>query len=395
MFEVIYDPSIINSLIKKTYCEFGELIDKNSDLNNDVNICYFSFPYDYHIPIIPLCDKDKIFCIYHVNNKWIFKHSNFNWSNDYVTDLLINQFKTNNINNKYYGVIVNSYIKITHYIDKNNVIKANWWSYQILDLYNCQCRIFDIIVASQNGYIHLNSSSFSDIIISTICRGKTNSQINTRNLIEDLFSNEYYPNVEPAIQEFINKFKSVQKNKPTTEYSDIYQFYNIYDNIYFDKKMKTFQLEILQMFKDIDVISRIDFIIKFIDCLKKDLALEILFLYNRLRNYAQERLALYKKYPTHPYVIIVKMFNQYVKSSNNNKATLDMVYNFINDDKNLPQLLFAAIKDRSTIFNFMYNQYLITKNNNIKPKYKSHNYFPMKVFSATLFMVDHMSIEVD
>ena len=428
MFEVIYDPSIINSLIRIAYCETTTFFDKN---NNLTNTNYF--------PIVLIRNKNNIFYLHFDQNKarWMFYHSDADlitpYNKNIIHILLLNKeyIKSFDKRSKYYGVIIGNNLEITHHVEPDNIggpdllsyafdVKQNEIcekNYSVMsintfpkNISDCKGNLIlddDILIASIEGFINLKSSSFVDLIFSVIMSGGT--QYNSNTIAEILTASPYLEKLIPAFDHFKRKFQTIHGMNPKEAYVNIYKLYMNNDNKYFNKKMLIFQSEIMKTANDLESVigshqrtscddpgcPEVSIISDFIYCIKKDMSLEFLFIYQRLRNYPHERIALYKKYPYHPYIVLIKMIHQYFSSNKISYSFigLESIYRFIenNNFKKISPILIQAIANRSEIFVFLYDLYMLSKYKNIKPIYKSHkNYFPFKIFSTKLFLAEHM-----
>jgi hypothetical protein len=195
-------------------------------------------------------------------------------------------------------------------------------------------------------------------------------------------------------QYFVENIKSIQSIKPKEQYSRIYNLYRNHDRKYFDRKMTNFQENVIRILNNFENLSTDPFEIsmaKFIDRVKIDLSVELNTVYQRLRYFPQERNLLYRTYPDHPYVKLIKMIHIHYLDDKRivNINAMEILHFFNKVDANV---LIDAVATRSELFEFMYERYLGTVANNVAPKYNTkHNYFPFKVFSPILFLMEHLS----
>lgn len=421
MFQITYDPRLLNSLISTIYFGDGEIENSSSKINNDL------IDLDFFSPVILGRDKINLFYLSfdRIIQKWRFYHFNEYW--DFLFDnedilLMFSDYKDcleKNIKG-YMGVFKDQRISMLYYLDNtgNPYFNSNfdtWIDFRknilfikkeinnILDTYEKPIENYnDIIIPIYNGLLHLNPKSVNDLIFSSLTIFNCNQNIDETMKI--FISDNYYRHLEPTIQCFKANIQKIQFIKPKSFYSEIYKLIMENDKKYFDGKMKQFQKQVITIFKNLEkfgpdkkelmanVIS--DFIIN----LKNDFAKEISIIYHRLRHYPNERLALYKKYPNHPYIKLIKMVHQFYKKESFKYITNIEIHTFLEksdinfiiyDEKT--SLIMDTIMHRSELFVFMYNQYLNTTAQKIKPKYQiKYNYFPFKVFSPYLFIMEHI-----
>ena len=193
-------------------------------------------------------------------------------------------------------------------------------------------------------------------------------------------------------------FEHIQKIHPKSDYSKIYQLIKNYDKKYYDTKMEKFQLDVMGIFDQNKLPNIADFIKKFIDSFKRDLALEVCLVYHRLRHFPQAKIKLYRAFPCHSYFKLLALVQKYylVNKKNCNDIGVNDICeifgnnDFINNDE-IITIIIDAVSNRNKLFVYAYMLYIETITKNIKPKYKTkHNYFPFNVFSSALFAMDHM-----
>jgi hypothetical protein len=409
MLEIIYDPSIINSFISIIYCATGDL-NPNSSIMKMMDMDHHFYSHTQNIPLIDGKNKNDLFHLIYDSNEniWIFFHMKKDWDDvnivhKYLNTLISSGFCKKKI--KYFGIIENNvklefisavsqnkciydlntkYSKFINFSDENFEKKIN---YQ------------DIIIPTINGFTHINSGSEIDLIFSTIRISKNLDHC--RKLIDILISEHYDDNLGPVVNKLITKFQILQISNPKNAYSHIFQLISQYDEKYFCTKMRKFQQDVVEIFQKIrghqtDSTATASIITDFINIFKIDLAYELNTIYQRLRFYPNERIKLYESYPQHPYIKLLKIIhNNYLHTKN--RITTDEIYillsqsnNFITNDE-LTLTIKNAIGKRSELFIFMYNLYIESREKCIKPKYRTkHNYFPFKIFSSTLFFMEHM-----
>ena len=472
MFQIIYRPDIINSIIDIAYgykneleintvcyhspcgitnsttCGITEGINNNYGFNpqdRQSNISYFlQHSTDINplskglvlfddvnssskeVPIILGKNKANLFYLTfdNVKNIWLFYHGNKQWSEvekyNTISTILQNEigflFKTNS----YYGAIINNMLEIIQYKNEKQTWIANCFCDNYLNLNenilhtieskpNSVEQIHklyflddysDLIFPTINGFVHFNSASYSDFIFTMLT--SSTSINNTMQLINIFFSEQYYKNIIPAVLNFKTNLEMVYTLEPKKEYSQVYQLFDKYDKKYFDIIINTFQTDVMSIFNNCKLAfdthsdtnsNNIDiatFIGNFINRLKIDLSVELAIVYHRLRCFPYERTTLYKQFPNHPYIKLLKIIHQYFIKTKKN-ICINEILNMYNNNVFTNNILTDAIASRNDLFVFMYELFLDTNIRKIKPKYKfKYTYFPFKIFSPTLFIMEHM-----
>lgn len=442
-FQLVRDSSKINSLINVVYSGKNELSIDPVVIKQHFGGIYFSAPCDHVVPAIFGKHKPNLFYLTfdHDLNKWMIYHNNSHWTENNILECFTKNCQNVDILEKksssFIGFVINGRPEITQSIKEKGANTFNWLCYSFVDFKNnliytrefsaCGnfCRYVatpienhrDIIVMSNSGsgapLTHLNPQSPIDMIFSTLKLGK--SLKHTRLIMDTLFSEKYLINLLPTIDAFWYGFEKSRRIKPKEQYSKIYQLFDKHDKEYFDFKMGSFEKEVVQMYEEFGNSFRNDelnpetfaiFMTNFIENLKKDLFIELCCLYQRLRLFPNERIILYRKFPNHPYVKIVKMIHRYYLDNGKYISNvlsfkdIDGLFEKYGRSYEMPLYdqfvseLLGAITQRSDIFVFMYNTYLDTCRAGIKPNHKtSYDYFPLKVFSAKLFVMEHLLIE--
>lgn len=432
MIQIIYNPIKLNSIINIAYCS-------NDEIDQDyADFIFLDHPYQNFVPIISNENKQNLFIIVleEKTGKWIFYHANKKWNSKFakqkILNILINAKETFNDMTEYnYRMFLNSMgcvgtinydkIDIVQFIDGVKMV-PNFFAYNKLDLKNhvlYKLSLFghktipiinysNMLVSTKTGLIELNSTSFIDLVFSTIGVSKSNDH--TRELIDVLVTPEYLKNLYPTFQIFKDNFEMIQNITPKQNYKLVYDLSKNNDTDYFNLKIEFFKQEVIDTFKkfkeiyhnpDIFESEKISiFIANFINALKKDLVTELSIIYHRLRHFPTERIKLYKKYYWHPYVKLIKIIHRnYLNSGNKNNRFIGAndIYKILEQKNDLfiyndiTITLKEAIKRRSELFVFMYELYLESKAKSIKPKYKTkYNYFPFKIYSSKLFMMEHI-----
>lgn len=424
MLEIIFDSTFVDSLIILKY--------QNNPIHFPSNISHFPSPYDQYIPALISVDKKCIFflaynyqknnsILYHSNEEWN-DLQNLTWIND-IYNIIIN---CSFLGNSYLGVVVNNKPSLLLFYApnkemNNNIICYNdnteiyleWNCYSYVDKLN-NCALVksntnlindpfnnsydcyrvpnkDIIFVTNEGLLSFNSTSTNNFIIYLLKSCK--SFDNYYNVIKNSFIKE------PLI-DICYKIKNLIYLPPKIEYSKIFNLFKIHDNKYFNDKITVFNKNVIGMLYNFETIydNQSEYLYpthigSLMYSVKKDLMIEICLLHRRLNIFLNEKKAFYDKFPNSPYIILFDKFNDTLKNNIHiNSKELCELYE--SDDDNLrideiSQLLLETVKYRSNVFVFMYKQYLKTKNKN-RNNNKINNYFPFKVFSSNLFILDHI-----
>uniref|UniRef100_A0A6C0LQS0 Uncharacterized protein n=1 Tax=viral metagenome TaxID=1070528 RepID=A0A6C0LQS0_9ZZZZ len=181
-----------------------------------------------------------------------------------------------------------------------------------------------------------------------------------------------------------NKLKIIENSPPIIDYTIVYSLMNIHDNSYITNKMPIFKKEVQTYLGKIG--NDQDSLINFCKSLKKNILLELFYIYHRFRLYPSEALLLQKEQSKHPFFKIQKLLEEeYVC-----KIKLENIYEIIFRNDNV-ELLKDYLKKRHLFLSPMYRAFLHTKNEKIKPLFHSNNnYYPMKIFSAEIFIMEHL-----
>ena len=425
----IYAPNIINSFISFAYCNKSELV--KGAKNSIQEIVPLNYLGDGRLPMIVNVEKN-VLC-YLKFDKWRKDWILYHMMDDFVCDIILpTDLKTDH---SYLAVLIDKKFDIIQSIDSKGIasLVGNHGFYgpdlymffkKSDTCYNYNMYIQDpfekfnniFVINANGGVVYLNSVSYLDLILSTMNAASTYEQ--TQAVFDVLLSSEYHQHLLTTFKNFQDVFENVQKVNPLTSYGQIYQYFNINDKEYYNTKMKIFRSEVVKLFSDFKQSSPHQlskFYANFINNLKKDICLELSIVYHRLRHFSQERDVIYNKYRNHPYIKLIKMIHQkYLET----KSKIDLSINlarvpcchktrtFISTDvvekilfggsdliiyTEFTSMLLLAIKQRNELFVPMYELYLNSTKNGVKPKYNTkYNYFPFKIFSAKLFVMEHM-----
>lgn len=427
MFGISYNPAVIKSIFSYAYSSKKELMNKKTKINELLSIQYLSHPNNYCIPVLPEKHINDFFAVIFNEElgKWIFYHSNKSWTNFNKISEIANLLDTDSYLKKYlpdmmycFGYIVNNSLQFMYFSKKNDtsIPIASHYCYIDLSTNILKTKIgcgytakfvesySDLIVPTNKGMAHINSSSFTDLVFITF-KISTNSQ-DVRDFLEIFTSKNYYDEIYPAFQNFFDKLNLIRTAPPMNNYNLVYQLFSDTDKNYFDTKMSEFQENVLDTFNRAtcqtpDEIT--NFLSEFIGGLKMDISFELNTVYHRLRCFPQERIFLYERFSSHPYIRLIKLIHQHFvneKVKNDKyRISTETIYNFLtlNDRNNLIIYddkfitLMEAISRRNELFVEWYKLYLNSVVDDIQPKYKpSYYYFPFKLFYCRLFIMEHI-----
>lgn len=403
MSKIVFDPVIVNASIKRIYCDKFDIIQYLN--HNLVELCFYNDPYEHCVPVVP-CNDVKTFFLIKIDDKksCTFYHANLDWlTDDNLVKCLLDEIDFSDCQFiSAYGIIPNNELEIIHYVYPNDKNRANFYSYYYLDLDNnniyqktkCADTGFyeyqilqktdydNLLVACRDGMIYLNSENFTDLIFYTM---------NQKN---DL-SKKYNINMNAALFNLKNMIKAIQEKTPKENYAWIHHFFQINDNQYYTKKINHFQSKIISIFKDIHEKDHFD-LQRFANLFCRDMIHEIYLIYHRWRCYPSERLEMYHKFPEHPYIKLIKMVHQLYLDTKNH-ITVDFILSRIQQNKYFVHYddfiitLIEAASSRSELFVDAYGAYHSTKQSKIIPKYYCKtDYYPFKIFSVGLFLMEHM-----
>ena len=442
MATLVYSPSIINSYISYIYTSREEL-----DINSEN--CIFNYVPFYlydegqtdkniDIQIIPDIDINHICVVmFDTNmNMWKIYHGEIKLQiEDINFSLCLANFSVNLAKDSIYlAVLYKNSVYCIQSINKNGKIDNFWFpeSYYYdaknSSIYQKQYlsdhsnkyivsnqRLFSkfnniIALGKEKGLIYLNPANSIDLIFCLISAPTTNyiEEISTI-----LASKIYKESTFHAFEDFIDKILLMKSINPKPGYGIVHKYFHKNDKIYFENKIKTFQKNVMDILEHIKCISYSDlapFIAKFVSNLKQDICLELSIVYHRFRHFPKEREIIYHKYGNNSYVKILKyihqkylekykctgafidptiisdiLFSPSIDKTTGRKSDPYIIYN------ERTSLLVDALQHRSELFGSEYELFLNSQKNNIKPKYKTkYNYYPFKIFSPNLFIMEHL-----
>nr|AEX62891.1 hypothetical protein mv_L686 [Moumouvirus Monve] len=242
--------------------------------------------------------------------------------------------------------------------------------------------------------IFLNSESFPNLFLSSIIY--SNNISDTSEIINILSSVQYKFFFDKIINDLQKNIINLVDLAPNNAYSQIFTELKISDTNFYNEKFIEFNSNIINTLNssyENDKLHQIT--INLISGFKYDFIKELNNLYHRFRCFPNERLFMYKHMPNHSYTLLIKEIHRYYLK-NNNKINIEEIYKMftekINYDENneLLYLIAQAIFSRSEYMSKYHEIYCRTLWSDKKPKYIFNNYFPFNIFSANLFIMEHI-----
>lgn len=413
---MIYDINPINSLTINIYCGTDDVID------------FGNFGKFHNIPI--KTDDQLIFSMKFNTkiNLWQYHHANITISKKLnestFLKLLSGVFLEILDKTKiYYGQVIDESLEAIN--NNNSEILVHCFFQSKEKTYKrfviAKKIYYEYKISPQNNYSNMfmtinpkinSPGSGIDLIFYLI--SSTTSKQDIRKLTDKLLCTDFYENTKPSMYDLKNRFDFVHKLEPKKEYCEIYELFNKNDKEYFDSKLKQFQKSVINLFYrletsfgsnnthhigtgngDYSLAQRYYvscFVSEFSNDLKKNLASELDAFYHRLRLFPNERKELYKYYGNHPYVKLIKTVHTNFQKNytKGDRITPERIYDMMGVTIS-STILVEALTSRSELFVPVYNLFLKSKENNIQPKFKTnYNYFPFKIFSTNLFVMENM-----
>ncbi|AYV85276.1 MAG: hypothetical protein Satyrvirus9_2 [Satyrvirus sp.] len=404
---IICEPNIINQFCEITYCSIHDFFcDSYKFL---VNLLPEDFCTSQHIPIVTNVNKSNlVYFKYDLEKKlWKLFYDN---QNEFLADLY-DEFQIIESRlekqNKYFAIMVDGHLQLLKYVTPHKDVYYYNFFHSYFDIKNRKivlntfCRESDLyvsIIYSIEEFV----DQFNDIMIPTkesiICLNPTSytDSIFAVAKISQNATDKFTPKI---IQNFKTVFGMVKNLSPIQEYKQIYYYFSINDKEYYSTKIVKFQTELLEIFKKFDACDKLDdqkaFITKFVADFKRDFLIELSIIYHRLRHFPHERIHIYREYGRHPVIKLIKMVHE---KYGGNYITIDNISKLFNCNSgtifeydNFTTAFVNAAKYRSSIFVPMYFEFFNSLKKGTKPKYNTkYNYFPFKIFSPNIFIMEHM-----
>lgn len=276
---------------------------------------------------------------------------------------------------------------------------------------------------------------------------------NIVDMIKMLWSDKYYHNIIPMINNLELSLNKIRDSDCLPAYKTIYKYFKLHDREYYESKIHGLHKEVYRFLNfpkensdkkpnktsdnlggtvrtsQADQNAKIKFLIDLISGIKNDLSMELVLIYHRFRLHPIEKEVLAKNHPNHPYLTIFKILQNKFSELKKNKSQLNKPTNLrsdsrsdsrseIRNDKSVRRvdlevvrstfftrtnndnfvvndeyinLLLSAMRFRSDIFDMLYQAYLNSYTNHMHSRFKTeHDYFPFKVFSARLYVFEHL-----
>lgn len=398
MVSIEFDSSHIDRFIKIVYGTKNELIDSDSYLRKFIEFN----GTDGCINII----KNKYELIYFrfVNEKWTFygdrKFLPKKWQLKLFQPILVNLDK----NLAYLGAYFNGNLRIIYTEDIDGRISTMYpCDYCVANFKNnTQTNIIngyyyqkpleykDILMITNKGIVYFNSSSCIDMIISLLKLNLVG--IETSSVISVLPKNI----MDIIIKDFDSRKNSLLLNKPNNLYSNIFNQIKINDNDFYCKKITIFNNKIIEILA-LNCAPNYQSIINFVDNLKNDFITELQQLYRWFRKHPVEKKLVFSTYNDHGYTVLLNKMHQKISSLEDEKILnkfwipqkkiIDMFNENIDVYNNIgfTMDLVSAIKYRSQFANIVYHIFTLSNK-----KIEKNNFYPFKIFSPYLFILEHI-----
>lgn len=446
--EIICNPDIVKSCVNFFYYHPQCIIDDFKFFES-----FFVMTSDNRIPIF-LCDQMVDFFYLQIDEKKnFFYYANPIWTptNEEICELLIEKCKMYKEAHHIYGIWKDQQIELIYCSDKNkkylpinehyrHILEINhidkekkglilWKSvhkYHFDAYYENNTKIGNFnnifIPTKENGIICLNSSLMSDMVVNFM---KINDPNHIQFILEILTNtNDKQPNflcsdnqennfkhiltMTPFLTILNNletEINRIKNSSPKHTFSKIHALLITDNKDFYLSKILIFQQNVSAIINLYISISNFsinninkhlcDFIINF----RKEFSIELCIIYHYLRVYPQERVRIYGKNANNSYIKLIKLIHRYYiqyKKSNKKSVEIDDIIDIFTTnvmDKycNITQLIKDAVSQRSYIILQLYESFVNVTNNKIKPKYHTNNnYYPFKIFSPYLFIMEHI-----
>lgn len=235
----------------------------------------------------------------------------------------------------------------------------------------------------RGGLISINSSSGVDLIKIVITYGRDKDHID--GLVDCIFEESYLEHTYPTICHLTNLFNRIQQLDAIPTYVKLYEYYSTIDTDYYVKNIDTFKLYLTDFFAKItsDNLTDVrDIIINFISKFKSQISIELAMVYHWLRLRPQTRIQIYRRFPNHPYIQLIKLLHKsWKEQSTTHSLDAKFVYAYLTAEPiltgNITPLLFEAVKFRHQLFNIFI-------------EFKDSQYLPFKIFFDKIFLMEHL-----
>lgn len=362
--EFIFNPSIINKFIKYEYYSHINIPPSNNMLQ------------------IAIPDINNLVYVFHNSSDIQIYHSNHLWRTQ-LPEHITQYINKNYIDTKFsfIGIYINDIVELLFEVKSDNTLIPLLTNKNIFIDKNI-CNDFFVFDAKKS-LVYINSIRCKDYIIYNLTsKNKSNS------CMKISLSNELILNIRKSADILEEKYPDINFNYLHSKIlSDNRNYYK--SNI---SAFSTEIIEIINIFANIKSDNLICFA-NFIDNLRIDFATELCKMYHYFRLFPSERSNIFKKYPNHSYVYILKKIHifylKFNKSVNLSISSND-ICNIILDEYNF-YYIYDAICNRSFFIKLLYDSYINVITNKIKPKYKNKNKnYPFKFFSSYLYIAQNI-----
>lgn len=201
-----------------------------------------------------------------------------------------------------------------------------------------------------------------------------------------IFASSFPAHFKLFIGDFCKRLDALELTEPKRNYSQIFNEFSHNDKTYHENHMRVFQdktTDILELHKNnsdicVNVNQGIIVFNTFENELFDDFILELFYLYRRFHRFPSDRRQIYTKHSSHAYVTILSRIHElrchcyltvdlaFIKS-----VVIEMI-----------DTVKAAMRTRSELFQDMYELFKKSPNGRF--------YYPFKIFSPTLFVMEHL-----
>nr|WBF70854.1 hypothetical protein [Megavirus caiporensis] len=392
MFDIEFDPYFAYRIFKLAYCNTTEFYKNDSpirylfDINNSV-IC--TMPFDINFTIFLWYNNNK--------NKWTITHST-------------NSSKRQNEIKKWANALNNidkQFIYIFQYC-KNKNIKNLCVFDTISGIFSCENYNYvreltsNFLCITRNSIIYFNSGYFMDLFLSTL--QISNNRDDIEKIINVLSSDIYNNYFDPILNDYHNLMESTSNIIPNEIYSQIFTELRLSDTNYHKINFVKFSKNMLNILIESQNNNINKVLIDLISNFRKDFVRELTQLYHRFRCYPHERLIMYKKHPNHGYTFLLKQIHNYYCAYGqkiNDIIVSDILSEQLDpfsssnsthfcDKNDFLRFTINAISNRSEYMTSYHEIYCVTQWSDKKPKYECKPYFPFKIYSCNIFIIEHM-----
>ncbi|AGF85412.1 hypothetical protein QJ854_gp370 [Moumouvirus goulette] len=384
-----FNPNFGYKFLRIGYCTKDEFLDKTSAFSDLFKI------YDNAFTLIPVNLSNLFYFSYdEISSSWKIFHSINNKS---ITNEIQNWSDSLNNLDKHFIYIFEYKETIKNICVFDKIEKK--FSYSESENINYSSHNFtNLLYISHDKTILLNSDSFRDLLFSSFVHSNNFSE--TNDIINTLSLTKYKFFFDKTINNLQNNINNLINLPPNGVYSQIFTELKFSDTKFFNKQFVTFNSNIIKILSSSyqhDNINNV--VINLISGFKYDFIIELNNLYHRFRCYPHERLFMFKHMPNHPYTLLIKKIHKYFLKNIkhfDNKINSKEIYKMFMEKFDCPRnnnflyCIIHAVFNRSEYMSKYHEIYCTTLWSDKKPKYTFNNYFPFNIFSANLFVLEHI-----